>query len=267
MGHVERSGKNKAVAKDVDMSRHITSDLMESQDASKPDPVSFPQGSIAIPVQYQHQWKESQKIFLKVDTKALGVVQIMIAFMNLSLGLFFILFPEDSRRRRHFLWYTGYIFWGTAFFIISGSLSIAVEKRTTNVMVQSSLAMNIVSSVMAGLGIIFLSINLVTHIFLYYCRNEGSFYSCFILHSIFLGINVILLILAFLEFLVSIIISGFTCNVLCCGQSEVTILMPPSSSYVPENLVAEASKGGTMLQNPVVDTTTALTGSHPDGHV
>ncbi|XP_016279041.2 membrane-spanning 4-domains subfamily A member 4A-like isoform X1 [Monodelphis domestica] len=203
---------------------------MESQDASKgvfpfvpqSGPVYFPQGPIAVPVHYQHRWKDPQQKVLKGDPKALGTVQIMIAFMNFSLGMLFVLLPEDINGRRHFLVYTGYVFWGTAFFIISGSLSIAAEKRATTIMVQSSLAMNVVSSVMAGLGIVFLSINLVTHLFLYYCREEGSHFSCFTLIFLFLGINVILLILAVLEFLVSIITSSFGCKALCCGQSEVT---------------------------------------------
>ncbi|XP_016279043.2 membrane-spanning 4-domains subfamily A member 4A-like isoform X2 [Monodelphis domestica] len=232
---------------------------MESQDASKgvfpfvpqSGPVYFPQGPIAVPVHYQHRWKDPQQKVLKGDPKALGTVQIMIAFMNFSLGMLFVLLPEDINGRRHFLVYTGYVFWGTAFFIISGSLSIAAEKRATTIMVQSSLAMNVVSSVMAGLGIVFLSINLVTHLFLYYCREEGSHFSCFTLIFLFLGINVILLILAVLEFLVSIITSSFGCKALCCGQSEVTLFMPTSTYHVPEN--------------PATDATTALPEIHPDG--
>ncbi|XP_056657656.1 membrane-spanning 4-domains subfamily A member 4A-like [Monodelphis domestica] len=248
---------------------------MESQDDSKgvfpilsqSGPESFSQGPVAKPIQYQHQWKEPQLYFLKGDPKALGTVQIMIAFMNFSLGMLFVLFPKDINGRRHFLVYTGYVFWGTAFFIISGFLSIAAEKRATTIMVQSSLAMNVVSSVMAGLGIIFLSINFLTHIFLYDCREQGSHFSCIILKSIFLGINVILLILAILEFLVSIITSCFGCKGLGCDQSEVTILMPPSSYYLPENPAAEAYNRGTMPQHPVIDTATALPGSHPDDSV
>ncbi|XP_044538157.1 membrane-spanning 4-domains subfamily A member 4A-like [Gracilinanus agilis] len=248
---------------------------MESQDGSKgvfpfcpqPGPTSFPQGPVVVPVQsYQHQWKEPQQKFLKGDSKALGTVQIMIALLNLSLGMLFILISEDTDGSWHFLWYIGYIFWGTAFFIISGSLSIAVERRTTNVMVQSSLAMNIVSSVMSGLGIIFLSISLMVHIFFHRCHG-GSFYFCIMLRSICLGINVILLILAILELLVSITVSSFGCKVLCCGQSEVTIFMPSSTYYVPENPAAEACNGGTMLQNPVADTTNTSPGSHPDSHI
>uniref|UniRef100_A0A5F8GWT8 Membrane spanning 4-domains A8 n=1 Tax=Monodelphis domestica TaxID=13616 RepID=A0A5F8GWT8_MONDO len=246
---------------------------MESQDASKgvfpfvpqSGPVYFPQGPIAVPVHYQHLWKDPQQKVLKGDPKALGTVQIMVAIMNLSLGMLFGFIPQNAYGSPYFLWYTGYVFWGTAFFIISGSLSIAAEKRTTDIMVQSSLAMNVVSSVMAGLGIVFLSINLVTYP--YYCYDEVSFLSCSMLISIMLGINVILLILAILEFLVSIITSSFGCKALCCGQSEIAIFMPPYTYNVPENPAAEAFNRGTMPQNPVIDTATAFPGSHPNGPI
>ncbi|XP_072494824.1 membrane-spanning 4-domains subfamily A member 4A-like isoform X2 [Notamacropus eugenii] len=152
-------------------------------------------------------------------------------------------------------------------FIISGSLTIAAENRTTNTLIQSSLAMNIVSSVVAGLGIIFFAVNLVMsdHILYYYCHQEGYYDSCALGQSILLGINFILLILTVLEFIISLTISGFGCKASCCVQSGVTVFMPPPP-YMPENPAAEACKGGTKLQSPVADTS-AFPGSHPDSFI
>ncbi|XP_072494821.1 membrane-spanning 4-domains subfamily A member 4A-like isoform X1 [Notamacropus eugenii] len=247
---------------------------MDSQETPKgmvsfyPQPgfISFSQGPVQTPIQL-FKSKASLQKFLKGEPKALGTVQIMIALMNFSLGMVLILISSDPYRREVFLFYTGYIFWGTAFFIISGSLTIAAENRTTNTLIQSSLAMNIVSSVVAGLGIIFFAVNLVMsdHILYYYCHQEGYYDSCALGQSILLGINFILLILTVLEFIISLTISGFGCKASCCVQSGVTVFMPPPP-YMPENPAAEACKGGTKLQSPVADTS-AFPGSHPDSFI
>ncbi|XP_020831743.1 membrane-spanning 4-domains subfamily A member 4A-like isoform X2 [Phascolarctos cinereus] len=151
-------------------------------------------------------------------------------------------------------------------FIISGSLSIAAENRTANTLVQSSLAMNAVSSVAAGLGIIFFSFNLsMTDSLHYFCDYESSSDSCFLGMFILMGINVILLILAILELAISLAVSSFGCKATCCSQSSVTLIMSPPP-YVPENPGAKASLGEAMLRSTVSDTS-ALPGSHPDSFI
>ncbi|XP_068964174.1 membrane-spanning 4-domains subfamily A member 4A-like isoform X3 [Petaurus breviceps papuanus] len=236
---------------------------MDSQETPKgmilsyPQPgfISFSQGPVQTPVQLYKPKAPLQK-FLKAEPKTLGVsqssllltVQIMIALMNFSLGMILALIVLDPYRHDSFLFYTGYIFWGTAF-------------------IQSSLAMNIVSSVVAGLGIILFSVNLVVmdNIYHYYCHEESNYDVCAFGQSVLLGINVILLILTILEFIVSLTISGFGCKISCCGQSEVTVFMPPPP-YVIENPAAEACKGGTTLQSPAADTS-AFPGSYPDSFI
>uniref|UniRef100_A0A4X2L1Y8 Membrane spanning 4-domains A4A n=1 Tax=Vombatus ursinus TaxID=29139 RepID=A0A4X2L1Y8_VOMUR len=194
---------------------------MDSQETPKgmvfssphPGSISFSQGPMGTPVQFYKSKAPVQK-FLKGEPKVLGAIQIMIALMNFSLGMVFILVSMNSHAVETFLFYTGYVFWGTAFFIISGSLSIAAENRTTNTLIQSSLAMNIVSSVVAGLGIIFFSFNLVMFAYshYYYCRQEGYHDVCVFGHSLLLGSNGFLLILNVLEFAVSLGVSAFGCN-------------------------------------------------------
>ncbi|XP_068964176.1 membrane-spanning 4-domains subfamily A member 4A-like [Petaurus breviceps papuanus] len=224
-----------------------------------------PQGSMGTPMQFYKSKAHLQK-FLKGEPKVLGTVQIMIALMNFTLGMVIILIPLKTSVYENFLWYTGYIFWGTAFFIISGSLSIAAENRATNTLVQSSLAMNVVSSVVAGLGIILFLVNLfVMDTIYYFCHFEGSLDPCLLGMYIMLGIKVILLILAILELAISLAISSFGCKATCCNQSSVNLIMPPPP-YVPENPGAEVSQGETMLQSPVADTT-ILPGSRPDSFI
>ncbi|XP_068964137.1 membrane-spanning 4-domains subfamily A member 4A-like isoform X2 [Petaurus breviceps papuanus] len=151
-------------------------------------------------------------------------------------------------------------------FIISGSLSIAAENRTTSALVQSSMAMNIVSSVVAGLGIVFYSINLI---FLfdsfYFCHRNCSYGSCCSAETIAMGSNVFLLILNILQVTISLTVSGFACKPFCCTQSGIAIFIPPPTC-VPEDSAAKVCEGGTTLQSPAADTT-ALPGSHPDSFI
>ncbi|XP_043825562.1 membrane-spanning 4-domains subfamily A member 4A-like [Dromiciops gliroides] len=246
---------------------------MDSQETPKgvvpayPQPgfITYSQGPVGTPVQL-YKSKASLQKFLRGEPKVLGTIQIMIALMNFSLGLVHILTPMDSFLRENFLLYTGYIFWGTAFFIISGSLSIAAENKPTNTLVQSCLAMNIVSSVASGMGIIFFSINLaILDNMHYYCHRESSFNMCSFGHSLLEGISLILLVLTILEFAIALVLSGFGCKASCCGQSGVTIFMPPPP-YVSENPAAEACKGATTLQSPDADTA-AFSGSRPDSFI
>ncbi|XP_044537105.1 membrane-spanning 4-domains subfamily A member 4A-like [Gracilinanus agilis] len=195
-------------------------------------PISFPQGPIGTPMPL-YKSKAFLQLFLKGEPKVLGTVQIMIALMNFALGMITIFVSPRSYTHENFMLSTGYIFWGTAFFIVSGSLSIAAENKTTNTLVQSSLAMNTVSAVASGLGIIFLSINLaMTDSSFYSCYHENAHDTCFCGLSLLLGINGILLILAILELAFSLTVSSFGCKATCCSQTGVTIFMP-SPPQVP----------------------------------
>ncbi|XP_072494827.1 membrane-spanning 4-domains subfamily A member 4A-like [Notamacropus eugenii] len=219
---------------------------MESQAATKGMFLSFPQtGPTSIPqgsTLQTYQWKAPLQKFLRGEPKALGAVQIMIALMNLGIGVIVNFFPWRPYGPTYFL-KSGYIFWGPAFFIISGSLSIAAENRTTSTLVQCSLVMNTISSVVAGIGIIFFSIYLRLFDFYFLCYEKSSPDSCNFAESVVLGNIVFLLILNVLEFAVSLVISIFACKPFCCAQSGVTIFMSPSTC-VSKNSAAEACKGG-----------------------
>ncbi|XP_007497627.2 membrane-spanning 4-domains subfamily A member 4A-like [Monodelphis domestica] len=194
--------------------------------------ISFPQGPIGTPVPF-YKSKAYLQNFLKGEPKVLGTVQIMIALMNFALGMIIILLPSRNYIYENFILNTGYIFWGTAFFLVSGSLAIAAENKTTNTLVQSSLAMNTVSAVAAGLGIIILSINLAMNDSSYYsCIHESPHETCVCGLAVLLGIGVILLILAIFELAFSLEVLSFGCKATCCSQSGVTIFMP-SPSQVP----------------------------------
>ncbi|XP_075404159.1 membrane-spanning 4-domains subfamily A member 6A-like [Tenrec ecaudatus] len=100
---------------------------------------------------------------VKAEIKVIGSIQILCGLMLLSLGLL-LAFSSFSP---HFtpvfsnLLKSGYPFIGALWFVISGSLSIATEKKSTKSLVKGSLVTNILSCISAVVGFILLCINLL----------------------------------------------------------------------------------------------------------
>ncbi|XP_075829664.1 membrane-spanning 4-domains subfamily A member 4D-like [Microtus pennsylvanicus] len=156
-------------------------------------------------------WKENADKFLKGEPKVLGVVQVLIALINLILGI--IIMTEIIDVRSAFSVYVYAPVWGSIVFIISGSLSIAAGMRTTEVLVSTSLSFNTISSVVAA------------------ATSIIGFFSVLIsLHSTLLriavGIDALILILNVLEFCIAVSTSAFGCKATCCNTSEVVVILP-----------------------------------------
>ncbi|XP_038620802.1 membrane-spanning 4-domains subfamily A member 6A-like [Tachyglossus aculeatus] len=96
------------------------------------------------------------KKILKEDSRLLGILQILIGLMILSLGgiLASISVHPDLQPL------LGYPFLGAVLFIISGSLSIAAERKPTKLLRRGSLGMNAISALAAAIGFLILTINM-----------------------------------------------------------------------------------------------------------
>nr|XP_020831788.1 membrane-spanning 4-domains subfamily A member 6A-like isoform X1 [Phascolarctos cinereus] len=103
---------------------------------------------------------DNQKKGLKEESKALGTVQILTGLMILGVGIILACAHDSSYFSPSCskIVKSGYPFVGGVSFIISGSLSIASEKKKTKSLTRFSLAANVICAIEATAGLILLSV-------------------------------------------------------------------------------------------------------------
>ncbi|XP_030046138.1 membrane-spanning 4-domains subfamily A member 15-like [Microcaecilia unicolor] len=178
------------------------------------------------------QVPETLRKFFKGEPKALGVTQILIGLMQFILGVILV---SATPTLSSIFAIIGLPFWGGVLFIISGSLSVAAKNKANMCLVKGSMVMNILSSIAAFIGIIFLSVDLSFTYYSYYSCNynfydghhSGSYYNeydCQRLKDALMraihGIQGVLLLLMLLEFFISISTSAFGCKAVCCSSNS-----------------------------------------------
>ncbi|XP_027717130.1 membrane-spanning 4-domains subfamily A member 3 isoform X2 [Vombatus ursinus] len=166
---------------------------------------------------------ESLKMF-KGHPKVLGALQILNGSMIFALGVFLGLLKHtfDFSGTAFFMLYIGYPFWGAAFFITSGSLSVAAGGKPTRNLVQSSFGMNIASATISVVGFIFLSINFVLNAWQVNSCSLAAPNVCTLTTFTLAGILSLMLILTVLEFCITISFTILECKANCCDSNELS---------------------------------------------
>ncbi|XP_052616046.1 membrane-spanning 4-domains subfamily A member 4D-like [Peromyscus californicus insignis] len=157
-------------------------------------------------------WKESTEKFLKGEPKVLGVVQVMIALINLSLGVIMMNSEHSLQILSVYIWAP---VWGSIPFMLSGSLSIAAAVRTTKGLVISSITLNTTSSVVAAATSIIGFISVLSSAF----RIPYTI-------RVLVGMDALMFILNVLGFCITVSIAAFGCKASCCTSSEVVVVLP-----------------------------------------
>uniref|UniRef100_F7FXN7 High affinity immunoglobulin epsilon receptor subunit beta-like n=1 Tax=Monodelphis domestica TaxID=13616 RepID=F7FXN7_MONDO len=121
------------------------------------------------------------EVFLKKEMEFLGVTQTMIGIICCFFGVTHKFIPNFPQKEGSFSSFQiGYPIWGGLLFTISGYLLIASERKGTKYLVRSSFVMAILSSVVAGFGIMILLLNIEqTSSILHECQNQPVGDFCF----------------------------------------------------------------------------------------
>ncbi|XP_053354840.1 membrane-spanning 4-domains subfamily A member 4A-like [Clarias gariepinus] len=150
--------------------------------------------------------------FLKGEPKAMGVVQIMIALLTILLGIV-MTFPPQAISV-----FSGVVFWGS-------------------LIISAALVLNILGTIAAGIAIIMLSLDFVFGPMTpgcYYYRDKNE---CILALSRTKGISGVLLVFSLLQYVVSIVVSAFTCKATCSNQPTLNVI----------NVVPNSASGGKMV--------------------
>ncbi|XP_056387710.1 membrane-spanning 4-domains subfamily A member 4A-like isoform X2 [Hyla sarda] len=131
-------------------------------------PTVAPQWSLAsIPAPKTDPSSPFYLAFLKGKPRALGIVLIVSAILEIALGigLCFLMFSITSP--------SGISFWGPIFYIIAGSLTIAAHAKPNLCLVKGSLSLNIISSIFSIVAVILNIVDLGT----IGCYNYSGYYN------------------------------------------------------------------------------------------
>ncbi|KAM8924657.1 membrane-spanning 4-domains subfamily A member 8-like [Pelodytes ibericus] len=167
------------------------------------------------------------QVLNKGQPKALGVTQIVLAFFMISLGTISFFTTINYLQLTV---YTGLTFWGAVLYIISGSLSVAVENKPSRCLTKGFLTMNIISSLTALTSVVIFLLDM----FIYECYGNECYGIYDTLNVNRITVLSFLSLASLLQFCVCISLSVFGCKSLSHGSSNpVQVLMIPNDYRSP----------------------------------
>ncbi|XP_003224158.1 membrane-spanning 4-domains subfamily A member 4D isoform X2 [Anolis carolinensis] len=174
-------------------------------------------GSLSSQPQQKHCVGAFEKI-IKLEAKTLGVLQIMIGLIHFGFGIISVINAVN-----HFLTALSTIFpvYSSLIFIASGSLSVSAEKHWNTNLKNTSVAINILSAIMASLGIIWYIFDIAQIV-----RLPKQLISSSSHVSIHLAFVALFLILTSLEFCITVIVTHFGCRANCCTDDTAIVYVP-----------------------------------------
>ncbi|KAK9410251.1 membrane-spanning 4-domains subfamily A member 8-like [Crotalus adamanteus] len=160
--------------------------------------------------------------FLSAEAKVLGAVQIMIGLVHIGFGAVSLCLIPSS----YFILpgTGGYPFWGGIFFISSGSLCVAAVNHPNRGLVKSSVAMNVISAIMALIGIVLYLCELIVNN--YHSRYIHQ-YNNLTEQNIGYGFSSLLFLFSLLEFCITVSLAHFGCQATYCSDDQPTIHFVP----------------------------------------
>ncbi|XP_045414124.1 LOW QUALITY PROTEIN: membrane-spanning 4-domains subfamily A member 14 [Lemur catta] len=108
--------------------------------------------------------------FLRGEPKVLGVLQIMLGLIIIGFGMIFVFNFLIFSQGFPLVFLTGYPFWGALIFILTGYLT-GIDEKSTKILGQGVMSMNVISSLVAVAGI---TLTIVTYRHQYnYCQRPS----------------------------------------------------------------------------------------------
>ncbi|KAL8220183.1 UNVERIFIED_CONTAM: hypothetical protein K2H54_040205 [Gekko kuhli] len=171
------------------------------------------------------------KTFYRGEPMALGITQIFTGILEIAFGLVIDLVGDHYFYDIHFKT----PFWTGILYIISGSLSVAAAKNPKIPLVKGALGMNVVSTVAAGVGMVFSSLSMTfqmppssSHFCGYEHNDTEKIQACHEFHTVpyatMYNTVAILLMLAVLEFVIAIVTAAFGCATICRNTYSETVI-------------------------------------------
>uniref|UniRef100_A0A8C9AC96 Membrane spanning 4-domains A14 n=1 Tax=Prolemur simus TaxID=1328070 RepID=A0A8C9AC96_PROSS len=179
--------------------------------------------------------------FLRGEPKVLGVLQIMLGLIIIGFGMIFVFNFLIFSQGFPLVFLTGYPFWGALIFILTGYLT-GIDEKSTKIMGQGVMSMNVISSLVAVAGI---TLTIVTYRHQYnYCQRPSLEGICVFGTTLFIGILSVMLIISIAEFSISVTIASFRSK--CWVHSDEVVFFLPSD--IPQDSEQPGPEQNAQLQ-------------------